>query len=122
MNEFLETDCEVWRQHGSDPGWRARHKPTNITITSGHSWQEERPEGMIDGLRRVVERHWEERARDNERTDKMRIEIAAKNGWTVHCRGGCAECDWQGFLTSDGAPIPRKSQTAQAPKQVTDRI
>lgn len=108
MTEFREEDCEVWRQRGSDPGWRAKHKPTGIVIEAGLAWQEERPEGFLEGLRGVVERHWEETAKRNERDDKLRAEIAAKNGWAVHCRGGCTECDWQGFLLPNGKPIPRR--------------
>jgi hypothetical protein len=107
MTEFRAEDCEVWRQYGTDPGWRAKHKPTGIVICSGYSWQEDEPPGMIDGLRRVVERHWEEEARRNEHSAKLGAQIAARNGWTVHCRGGCADCDWQGFLLPDGKPIPR---------------
>lgn len=106
MAEFREEDCEVWRQSGTDPGWRAKHKPSGIVISSGHSWQEERPDGMIDGLRRVWEREQEETAKRNAHYDKLGAEIAAKNGWTVHCRGGCSECNWQGFLLPDGTPIP----------------
>lgn len=105
---FREEDCEVWRQHGSDPGWRAKHKPTGIVIICGPSWREDRPPTAISGLREVVERHWAEQARSAEYYAALRQKIATENGWTVHCNGGCAECDWQGYLLPDGTPIPRK--------------
>lgn len=113
MAEFRPEDCEVWRQHGTDPGWRAKHKPSGIVISSGYSWQEDEPPGMIDGLRRVVERQRAEDERREAHSAKLREEITAENGWIIHCKGGCAECDWQGFLTQDGTPISRIAAPAR---------
>lgn len=113
MTEFLASDCEVWRQHGTDPGWRAKHKPTGIEIVAGHSWSEECPDGILDGLRSVVEREALAALKREAHYDKLGQEIAEKNGWTVHCRGGCAECDWQGFLQADGTPPPRRDYRAR---------
>lgn len=122
MPEFRETDCEVWRQHGTDPGWRAKHKPTGIVIVAGHSWQEEQPEGFFDGLRRAVERHWAEEEKRREHQDKIGREIAEKYGWTIHCRGGCAACDWQGFLQADGTPPPRHEYRAEPKRRLTQKL
>ena len=77
MGEFREEDCEVWRQYGTDPGWHAKHKPTGIVIICGPSWREERPPTALSGLREVVERHWADEARREERYAKLHAEIAA---------------------------------------------
>lgn len=99
MAEFREEDCEVWRQHGTDPGWRAKHKPTGIVIEAGHSWQEERPEGFLDGLRRVVERHWEDEAKRAEHDAKTPKENEAQK--LAHGRRAIGEKQPKSVLTDD---------------------
>ena len=77
MFEIRDEDCEVWRQSGSEPGWRARHKPTGITICTSHDFDEPAPGEMLASLKRTVERERLNLHALNESRRHMEAAIAA---------------------------------------------